>query len=142
MEDPPASQPRKQAPWWASWGVALIAALGGGAGIKAILGQGEEQIRLLTQIEWQVNDNEKATESLGVRMSRVETYNQRDHIRDELAFQAICSALEEEGYRIRGMDCQQVGYAPTQNKLKPRQAVTTDGRELEVPEPSPPPVAR
>ena len=138
---PPA--PDKRQPWWASWVLALIPALGlGGVGAK-LIERSDKQLELLTGIRADVARVNEKQDELKQRVDGIEDRERRKLDRDERIQGWAGSALEQEGYKPpRGLDTDQVRWQTTRNAKRPLKPVEPDGSDLEVPDPPRPPVLK
>jgi len=131
-----------RAPQWAIGIVIVVTALGGGAGLRALFGQGEEQIRQSAEILAKLDTLAKSNEAHAGRIDSVEGRERQNFQRNEAAFATLFAALAREGYeppREAPKDSSQITFQSTRNAVRPVRASENDGRAMSIPKASPPP---
>jgi hypothetical protein len=140
VEKAPVSyRPHRKPPTWIAYVAAVITALGGGAGIRELISQGNEQLLLLAEIKATLAGVKESQERMRNRIDALEQREARNYTANETRFAVIGAALRKEGYEARGMSDDDVNFASTKNAKRPVEAVDNRGRQLVVPQPSPPP---
>jgi hypothetical protein len=134
-----APPPGKRPPHWLGLVAAVVTALGGGAGIRELIHQGDEQIQMLAEIKASLVGLKESQERIRGRLDALEQRESRNFTSNETRFAVIGAALKQEGYSARGMPDEQVEFASTKNAKRPVEAVDNSGRQLVVPQPQAPP---
>lgn len=117
----------------------ILAALGGGAGLRALWGQGEEDIRQNARIEAKLDGLIEGRKEDRAEVEQLKQDQVTNDTRHEAALAVLFAAQDRQGYAPpRGAPAatKQVRWVPTKNARAPVLPGEQDGRPLVLPEPA------
>lgn len=144
QQGPPPQRRPGRVPEWVKRGIAWV---GGGTaflatlvslilGVRALLAQGDEQLKTLTRIEARLAHDAESDKKRDAKLDELEQKHQKHEVYSEKSFATLFAALAKEGYQTpRGApeETAQVEWQPTKNARKPLKPVGQDGTELVLP---------
>lgn len=144
VEDGPPPQDRKMSSAtarglkWVGGTVGFLATVVGLIlSVKALLAQGDEQIRTLARIEARLQSDAEDDKKRDAQIDALTQGAHKHEVYSERSFATLFAALAKEGYQPpRGAPKQtaQIDWQPTKNAKKPLRPVEADGSELALPD--------